>query len=292
MACAAWPRSIWDARPGARITAPIIQALCGYLELEDPSRAPDFLFRRSAEDAERLAAQYTARVRRTRFGRLRAHVLAGTIHRMRTLGGLREAPLFCLVRVNGIYRTALLESGRRLVAAGALACAEDIFFLPLATLKQFAQGSRIDLPALVARNRAAYERERARRPMPRVLLSSGEAFYEGMGAAPAGATDLTGEPVSPGVAEGRAHVIFDPQSARLEPGEILVCPATDPGWTPLFLMAGGLVMEIGGLITHGSVVAREYGIPAVVGVHQATTRIRTGQRIRVDGTEGRVTLLA
>jgi rifampicin phosphotransferase len=91
--------------------------------------------------------------------------------------------------------------------------------------------------------------------------------------------------------EGRAHVILDPQHARLEAGEILVCPATDPGWTPLFLTAGGLVMEIGGLITHGSVVAREYGIPAVVGVHQATTRLKTGQRLRVDGSAGRVTIL-
>ena len=86
-------------------------------------------------------------------------------------------------------------------------------------------------------------------------------------------------------------MILDPQGAHLEPGEILVCPSTDPGWTPLFLTAGGLVMEIGGLMTHGSVVAREYGIPAVVGVRDATTRIQTGQRIRVDGGTGEVTLI-
>jgi rifampicin phosphotransferase len=109
-----------------------------------------------------------------------------------------------------------------------------------------------------------------------------------------GASDentLVGEAVSPGVIEGRAHVVLEPQSARLEPGDILVCPSTDPGWTPLFLTAGGLVMEIGGMITHGSVVAREYGIPAVVGVHEATTRIKTGQWIRVDGNRGHVTIL-
>ncbi|MEZ4682237.1 MAG: PEP-utilizing enzyme [Caldilineaceae bacterium] len=102
---------------------------------------------------------------------------------------------------------------------------------------------------------------------------------------------ITGSPVSPGVVEGVVHVVFDPHDAQLVPGEILVCPGTDPAWTPLFLAAGGLVMEVGGLMTHGSVVAREYGIPAVVGVHQATTHLQTGQRIRVDGSSGTITLL-
>jgi pyruvate,water dikinase len=103
--------------------------------------------------------------------------------------------------------------------------------------------------------------------------------------------DLSGSPVSPGVVEGVVHIVFDPHGAQLAPGEILVCHGTDPAWTPLFLAAGGLVMEVGGMMTHGSVVAREYGIPAVVGVHQATTRLHTGQRIRVNGSTGEITLL-
>jgi pyruvate,water dikinase len=102
---------------------------------------------------------------------------------------------------------------------------------------------------------------------------------------------LVGSPVSPGMVEGIVHVVFDPRSAQLAPGEILVCPGTDPAWTPLFLVAGGLVMEVGGLMTHGAVVAREYGIPAVVGLHEATQRLQTGQRVRVDGSTGRVVLL-
>jgi len=102
---------------------------------------------------------------------------------------------------------------------------------------------------------------------------------------------LAGSPVSPGVVEGRVRVVLDPHGAKLAPGEILVCPGTDPAWTPLFLAAGGLVMEVGGLMTHGSVVAREYGIPAVAGVTRACERLQTGQRVRVDGTAGRVTLL-
>ncbi|MGH2721904.1 MAG: PEP-utilizing enzyme, partial [Actinomycetota bacterium] len=98
-----------------------------------------------------------------------------------------------------------------------------------------------------------------------------------------------GSPASPGVAAGMARVVLDPVGARIEPGEILVAPSTDPGWTPLFLTAGGLVMEMGGPMSHGAVVAREYGIPAVVGVAGATERIATGQRITVDGSNGTVT---
>ena len=95
-------------------------------------------------------------------------------------------------------------------------------------------------------------------------------------------------PASPGTITGRARVILDPTGAHLEPGEILVAPSTDPGWTPLFLTAGGLVMEMGGAISHGAVVAREYGIPAVVGVTGATERITTGQQITIDGAAGKV----
>lgn len=273
----------------------IVQTLLGYMRLGDPNVAPDVMFRLGAEEAERLAAKYVARARKTRFGWLRASLLSATIRRMRILGGLREAPLFYLVQVNDIYRTALLGQASELVREGKLERADDIFYLPLDTLKLVARGNGVDLKALARANRAEYEREKERKQMPRILLSTGEAFYEGMSSATLTTTNneniMVGEPVSQGVVEGRAVVVLEPQYARLEPGDILVCPSTDPGWTPLFLTAGGLVMEIGGLITHGSVVAREYGIPAVVGVHQATTRIKTGQRILVDGGHGIVTLL-
>ena len=126
---------------------------------------------------------------------------------------------------------------------------------------------------------------------PRVITSEGEivAARHDHANLPAGA--LAGSPVSAGVVEGVARVVLDPQSERLQPGEILVAPFTDPGWTPLFINAAGLVMETGGLMTHGSVVAREYGIPAVVAVPDATRIIRTGQRLRVHGSEGYVEIL-
>ena len=131
--------------------------------------------------------------------------------------------------------------------------------------------------------------EKRRRQIPRLLLSDGRAFYEGANPAQDGdGTTLSGDPVSPGTVTGTVRVVLDPRTAQLAPGEILVCPGTDPSWTPLFLIAGGLVMEVGGMMTHGAVVAREYGLPAVVGVHEATQRLRTGQRVRVDGSSGQV----
>src|SRR5207248_6293317 len=132
---------------------------------------------------------------------------------------------------------------------------------------------------------------RQRRHIPRVLLSDGTdaeaALVTALATIEGG---LRGSPASPGVVTGVARVIRSPQGARLDPGEILVAPSTDPGWTPLFLTAGGLVMEMGGMMSHGAVVAREYGIPAVVGVPEATERIASGQQITVDGSAGTVSL--
>lgn len=267
----------------------ILHTLHSYLQLEDVSLAPDTTFERGAAEAERLRAEYVARVRRMRFGRVRAKLLSAAVRRMRVLGGLRELPKSYLSKILDTYRTLLLEHGRFLVAQGALVSPDDIFFVPLNELRRWACGETLDLKAIAAAERAVYERELARKQVPRLLLSTGETFYGGMGEEHA--HDLVGDAVSPGVAEGTVRVVLNPQGIRLESGEILVCPSTDPGWTPLFLMAGGLVMEMGGLVTHGSVVAREYGIPAVVGVRQATERLKTGQRVRIDGSAGRVTVL-
>ena len=146
-----------------------------------------------------------------------------------------------------------------------------------------------DVRAAVAARRTEYARELTRRRIPRVLLSDGtdaEAAY----APPAAEGALRGTPASPGTARGVARVIRSPVGAVLEPGEVLVAPSTDPGWTPLFLTASALVMEMGGMMSHGAVVAREYGIPAVVGVPDATERITSGERLVVDGSGGTVSL--
>lgn len=208
--------------------------------------------------------------------------------RLRILFGAREVPKFTLVRLLGQIRAGLLASGQELAALGRIDRPEDVMFLSFGELRGLGEASDPDLRGRIGERRAAYDREMRRRQVPRLIAGDGHTWYEGLGD---GAGGIVGSPVSPGVAEGFVRVVLDPATARLEPGEILVCPGTDPAWTPLFLAAAGLVTEVGGMMTHGSVVAREYGIPAVVGVHEATTRLATGQRIRMDGSTGVIEVL-
>ena len=156
-------------------------------------------------------------------------------------------------------------------------------------LLELEAGRAGDLRAKSATARADYERDKTRRAVPRWMTSDGEAIF-GVQAKEAEGV-LAGLPVSAGTHEGRVRVILHPAGAKLERGEVLVCRSTDPGWTPLFLQAGALVMETGGAVSHGSIVAREYGLPAVAGVAEATTRLRDGQLVRVDGQSGQVVLL-
>jgi pyruvate,water dikinase len=281
-------RPRWAENP-----TPVFQALQSYLRIEDESRAPDVVFKRGEQAALNALGQLEAAARATAHGWLKAHLIHGLALRMRASIGMRESPKFYVVRMMEVVRSGLLASGRELVAAGVLDQADDVFFLKLPELEELSRGAGRDWRALVAARRALYEREKLRKQIPRVLLSDGRAFYEGLNDAPSGAGEdlIVGSPVSPGVVEGAARVVLDPHGAQLAPGEILVCPGTDPSWTPLFLAAGGLVMEVGGMMTHGSVVAREYGIPAVVGVDKATRRLLTGQRLRVDGSTGHIVIV-
>ena len=164
-----------------------------------------------------------------------------------------------------------------------------MFFLDFDETKRAASGA--DLRVAVSERRERYDAELRRRHVPRVLLSDGtELEALGSGSTSVQPGSLRGTPASAGTVTATARVVLDPVGARLEPGEILVAPSTDPGWTPLFLTAGGLVMEMGGANSHGAVVAREYGIPAVVGVPHATEAITTGVQVTVDGASGLVTL--
>lgn len=270
----------------------VLQMIQSYLRIENPDQAPDAVFARGEVAAQQVIRELVAFALKQRFGSWRAVMVYALAHRMRALAGLRESPKFYIMNLFDIVRRGLLQSGEELVVQGVFTQADDLMFLHLTELKALAAGEPVDWQALVAERRAHYNREKRRNQIPRLLLGDGRAFYEGMRATGAERDGvITGSPVSPGVVEGIVHVVFDPHTAQLTPGEILVCPGTDPAWTPLFLAAGGLVMEVGGLMTHGSVVAREYGIPAVVGVHQATSRLKTGQRIRVDGSSGEIVVL-
>jgi phosphohistidine swiveling domain-containing protein len=270
---------------------PVMHTLQSYLQI-DPEFAPDVLFAKGEQTALHAIEQLAAESRKQPVGWIKEKLVRAAARRIRLLMGARESPKFFAIRTMGIARKALLEVGQEYVAAGMIDRAEDLVFLKLAELDELAKPASVtDWKSLIASHRAAYDRELRRKHAPRVLVSDGRAFYEGIGAGTDTADVITGSPVSPGMVEGLVHVVRDPRGTQLVPGEILVCPGTDPAWTPLFLAAGGLIMEVGGMMTHGSVVAREFGIPAVVGVDEATTRLKNGQRIRLDGTTGKIQVL-
>ncbi|HET6869085.1 MAG TPA: rifamycin-inactivating phosphotransferase [Solirubrobacteraceae bacterium] len=211
------------------------------------------------------------------------------IDRVRTFSGYREYPKYGIVSRYLVYKQALLEEAERLVLADVLSEREDIFYLTFHELHQAARTRRVD-PGLIRRRKDAFRSHKGLTP-PRVLTSDGEVIagaYRRDDVIPGA---LIGVPVSAGTIEGRARVIRDIAHADIEAGDILVTTYTDPSWTPLFLGINGLVTEVGGLMTHGAVIAREYGLPAVVGVEHATNLIRDGQPIRVNGTDGYVEIL-
>ncbi|MFI7698888.1 PEP/pyruvate-binding domain-containing protein [Nonomuraea sp. NPDC049480] len=271
----------WSEEP-----AHILGVLVNYLRMDGGADlAPAALFAKGAGQAEAAIAHVVARARRR--GRWRGAVVRFGLRRTREFAGLRELPKFYLVKTLAAVRHSMFAVGGHLAGLGVLDSATDVFFLDLREARAALGGG--DLRELVAERRAAYEQESRRRHVPRVLLSDGTEPEALATAATDGA--LIGTAASAGTVTGVARVVLDPVGAHLEPGEILVCPSTDPGWTPLFLTAGGLVMEMGGAMSHGAVVAREYGIPAVVGVPDATRRITTGRQIEVNGAAGTVSLL-
>ena len=258
----------------------LLGAIANYQRLDTTALAPDAQFARGAREADATIATLLSRVHGPRRFLARAF-----LRRVRALAGVREAPKFHVVQVFANGRAILAPVGMALADAGRIAAADDIWFLTLPEARRALAGE--DMRALVAGRRAEYRREERRRRIPRVLLSDGTDAEAAFASAAADGA-IRGTPASPGTARGVAHVMLSPAGARLEPGEVLVAPATDPGWTPLFLTASALVMEMGGMMSHGAVVAREYGIPAVVGVPEATTRIASGEYIVVDGSAGTV----
>uniref|UniRef100_A0AAU2VNA4 Rifampicin phosphotransferase n=1 Tax=Streptomyces sp. NBC_00008 TaxID=2903610 RepID=A0AAU2VNA4_9ACTN len=211
------------------------------------------------------------------------------IDRVRAFIGYREYPKYGIVSRYSVYKQALMAEAERLVRAGVLAEKEDAFYLTFHELRDVVRSNEAD-DRLIAQRKDAHRSYLALTP-PRVLTSDGEAVSGAYRRddVPDGA--LAGLPVSAGTVEGRARVVLDMARADLEAGDILVTAFTDPSWSTLFVGIAGLVTEVGGLMTHGAVIAREYGLPAVVGVAGATGLIRDGQRIRVHGTDGYVELL-
>ncbi|MYZ35429.1 rifamycin-inactivating phosphotransferase [Streptomyces sp. MnatMP-M17] len=246
-------------------------------------------FEEGRQKAQKKEQDVLSRLRALPDGDRKADEAKRMIDRVRTFIGYREYPKYGIVSRYSVYKQALLEEGERLVQANVLPEKEDIFYLTFQELHHVVRSNQVD-DQLIQQRKDAFRSYHALIP-PRVLTSDGEAVTGAYRRddVPAGA--LIGLPVSAGTIEGRARVILDMAEAELEAGDILVTTHTDPSWSPLFVGIAGLVTEVGGLMTHGAVIAREYGLPAVVGVEQATRLIRDGQRIRVHGTDGYVEIL-
>ncbi|MGW3428583.1 rifamycin-inactivating phosphotransferase [Streptomyces melanosporofaciens] len=246
-------------------------------------------FEQGRQKAEKKRQDVLARLRALPDGDRKADETKRMIDRVRTFIGYREYPKYGIISRYFVYKRALLAEAERLVRAGVLPDQEDIFYLTFHELHDVVRSHQVD-GRLIQQRKEAFRSYHALTP-PRVLTSDGEAVTGAYRRddAPAGA--LIGLPVSAGTIEGRARVILDMAEADLAAGDILVTAFTDPSWSPLFVAIAGLVTEVGGLMTHGAVIAREYGLPAVVGVERATRLIRDGQRIRVHGTDGYVEIL-
>lgn len=248
-------------------------------------------FRQGRKEAQEVVQKLMESISNTPAGSLKARLMSRLLSIYRNSTGLREFPKYVIVRFFDIYRQAILAEALALHQRGILEKEEDVFYLYLDELVALLENHfSEDLTRFIDSRKKACEQYQKMTP-PRVMTSEGEVIT-GVRIdieAPIGA--LIGTPVSAGVAEGYVKVILRPEAAKLKKGDILVAPFTDPGWTPLFYSVEALVVEVGGMMTHGSVIAREYGIPAVVGIENATKILKDGQYVRVDGTRGFVQIL-
>ncbi|CAM5654357.1 rifamycin-inactivating phosphotransferase [Streptomyces griseorubiginosus] len=240
--------------------------------------------------AERKEQEVLSRLRTLPDGERKAEETKRMIDRVRTFIGYREYPKYNIISRYFVYKQALTAEAERLVRAGVLAERDDCFYLTLEEFEAAVRSNEVD-HRLVEERKETFRTYQALTP-PRVLTSDGEAVSGAYRRDDVPDGSLAGLAVSAGTVEGRARVVLDMADADLEAGDILVTSFTDPSWSPLFVGIAGLVTEVGGLMTHGAVVAREYGLPAVVGVEGATRLIRDGQRIRVHGTDGYVEILS
>jgi phosphoenolpyruvate synthase/pyruvate phosphate dikinase len=276
-------RPRWSEEPTT-----LLPVILGNIKNFEPG-AGERRFEQGRQEAWAKEQDVLRRVRALPDGDEKAEETKRMIDRVRTFIGYREYPKYGIVRRYFVYKLALLEEAGRLVQSGVLREREEIFYLTFDELREVVRTNHVD-DQLIPQREDAFRSCQALTP-PRVLTSEGEVITGTYRRNDLPTDALVGLPVSAGVVEGRARVILDMAQADVEPGDILVTAYTDPSWSPLFVAVTGLVTEVGGLMTHGAVIAREYGLPAVVGVENATGLIRDGQRIRVHGTDGYVEIL-
>lgn len=276
-------RTRWSEKPTA-----LVPMILNNLKNFEPN-ASQRKFEQGRQEALKKEQELLDRLKQLPDGEQKAKETKRMIRIIRNFSGFREYPKYGMISRYFVYKQALLKEAEQLAEAGVIHEKEDIYYLTFEELQEVVRTHKLDYQ-IISTRKGEYKVYEKLAP-PRVITSDGEIVtgeYKRENL-PAGA--IAGLPVSSGVIEGRARVILNMEDADLEDGDILVTSYTDPSWTPLFVSIKGLVTEVGGLMTHGAVIAREYGLPAVVGVENATQLIKDGQRIRVHGTEGSIEIL-
>ncbi|GED17327.1 phosphoenolpyruvate synthase [Aneurinibacillus migulanus] len=251
--------------------------------------ASNWKFEQGRQEALKKEQELLDRLKQLPDGEQKAKETKRMIDLIRNFSGFREYPKYGMVNRYFVYKQALLKEAEQLVQVGVIHEKEDIYYLTFEELHEVVRTNKLDYQ-IISKRKDEYKLYEKLTP-PRVITSDGEIIAGEYKRENLPAKAIVGLPVSSGVIEGRARVILNMEDADLEDGDILVTSFTDPSWTPLFVSIKGLVTEVGGLMTHGAVIAREYGLPAVVGVENSTKLIKDGQRIRVHGTEGYIEIL-
>ncbi|MES5939284.1 MULTISPECIES: phosphoenolpyruvate synthase [unclassified Bacillus cereus group] len=241
-------------------------------------------FEKGLQEALNKEEELVERLQHLPEGKQKVEETKRMIRNIRNCIGYREYPKYGMINRYFIYKQALLKEAEQLVQSGVIHKIDDIYYLTFEELHEVVRTNKLDYE-VIHKQKNEYKLYEKLTP-PRVMTSDGEIITGKYKRENLPADAIVGLPVSSGVVEGRARIILNMEEANLEEGDILITAFTDPGWTPLFVSIKGLVTEVGGLMTHGAVIAREYGLPAVVGVENATKLIKDGQRIRVHGTEG------
>ncbi|MDQ0875843.1 phosphoenolpyruvate synthase/pyruvate phosphate dikinase [Paenibacillus sp. V4I3] len=273
----------WSEKP---IT--LVPMILGNIKNFEPN-AGNRKFEQGRQEALRKEQELLDRLKQLPDGNRKANETKRVISLIRNFIGYREYPKYGMISRYFVYKQALLKEAEQLVQANVIHEKEDIYYLTFEELHEVVRTNKLDYQ-IISKRKDDYKFFDKLTP-PRVITSDGEIIAGKYKRENLPAEAIVGLPVSSGVIEGRARVILNMEDADLEDGDILVTSFTDPGWTPLFVSIKGLVTEVGGLMTHGAVIAREYGLPAVVGVENATKLIKDGQRIRVHGTEGYIEIL-
>ncbi|HYE82089.1 MAG TPA: phosphoenolpyruvate synthase [Clostridia bacterium] len=276
-------RARWNEKP--TVLLPMIQS---NIKAYGPN-AHKMKFEQGLQEASQKEQDIIRRLEQLPGGKRKAQKTKKVISVLRNFAGYREYNKYLIVWYIWIVKQALMKEADRLVQKKVIRNREDVYFLSFKELRETVKINKADYQIITERKEEHEVFEKL--TPPRIITSDGEIIsgeYD-TGNIPRGA--LAGVAVSTGIVEGRARIVLKLEDANMEEGDILVTSFTDPSWTPVFVSIKGLVTEVGGMMTHGTVVAREYGLPAVVGIENATKLIKDGQRIRINGTEGYVEIL-